>query len=385
MLRAYKFRIYPSRLQEIKMEQVLEICRTLYNNSLAERKSTWETEKRTITYREQQSGLPLLKEKEQELQLVHSQVLQDVLRRLDKAFQNFFRRMKNGEKPGYPRFKAEIRYNSFTYPQFGKGYGLLDGALHISKLGRMRMFRHREIKGGIKTCTISRDVNRWYACFLVELPEPAPVKKQPKNRVGVDVGLESLITLNSGERIEPPRFLKRMENKLAIEQHLLSRKRKGSANRSKQRMKVAKVHRKVREQRKDFNHMLSRFLIENYDSIAFEDLRVRDMMQNGFLAKQIADASWSQLMLFTQYKAEEAGAWVEFVDARNTTQACSRCGAIVHKGLNERIHRCPSCGLVLGRDTNAARNILSRATLGPRGSACRDLQEQVSEAGSPTL
>lgn len=178
----------------------------------------------------------------------------------------------------------------------------------------------------------------------------------------MDVGLESLLTLSNGDKIEPPEFLRKSEKKLVVEQRSLSRKQKGSENRKKQRIKVVKVHRKIREQRGNFKHKTSRMLVSNYDFIAFENLHIQNMMQNHYLAKSIADASWSQLMFFTRYKAEDAGVGVEFVDARNTSQICSGCGQIVQKSLAVRTHNCPFCGLVMDRDLNASKNILTHPT-----------------------
>jgi len=178
----------------------------------------------------------------------------------------------------------------------------------------------------------------------------------------VDVGLKSLLTLNNGDTIDNPRWLRHSEKKLAIEQRKKDRKVKGSCNRHKQNMKVARVHRKIRNQRKDFHHKLSRKLVNSYDLIVYEKLTITNMVKNHHLAKSISDAGCGQLMRFTEYKAEEAGTLVEYVSAYNTTQLCSRCGKLVPKTLATRIHRCPYCGLVLARDYNSAITVLHRST-----------------------
>jgi putative transposase len=218
--------------------------------------------------------------------------------------------------------------------------------------------------GVIKTCTIKRDVDHWYACFTVELPMKQPLPPSDiTTAIGVDVGLTHLLALNNGELIENLRWFRSSEKKLAKEQRKLSRKKKGSHNRDRQRVKVARVHRSIRNQRKDFHHKLSRQLVDRYDLIVYEDLTISNMAKNHHLAKSITDAGWDQLMRFTWYKAEEAGSWVEYVSAYGTTQVCSRCSKIVPKTLATRIHRCPYCGLVLDRDINSATERLDRSVL----------------------
>ena len=367
MRKTFKYRLYPSRKQIERLEQTLNTCRILYNNALAERKQQAEmymlpVERDWIGYHEQAVSLPKQKEDNPFLPQVHSQVLQDTLRRLDKSFKSFFRRVKVGEKPGYPRFKNYWRYNSFTYPQIGFR---LDGKkLLLSKIGTVNIKLHRPMEGTTKTCTLRRDIDRWYACFSVEFPNTHTEKVEVRKAVGVDVGLSSLVTLSTGEKIEPPKFLQKSEEKLAREQRRLSRKKKGSKNRPKQRIRVAKVHRKIRDQRTDFNHKLSRVLVNNYDLIAFEDLRIKNMLKNHHLAKGISDAGWGQLQTFTTYKAEEAGKHTEFVVPHNTSKECSKCGALMNMTLAKRTFRCTSCGFVLDRDHNAAINILKKVGQG---------------------
>ncbi|MFX0096350.1 MAG: RNA-guided endonuclease InsQ/TnpB family protein [Candidatus Hodarchaeota archaeon] len=367
MKRTYKYRLYPSKQQENVLTQWLTTCRLLYNNSLAERMEAWKTMRRTVTYTEQANQLKNAKKSNPNLRSIHSQVLQDVLRRLDKAFKNFFKRMKIGKKAGYPRFKGKNRYDSFTYPQ--SGFTLKKKTLTLSRIDKVNIKLHRPIpsEGIIKTCTIKRDVDRWYACFSVELPEGKPSTTcllREVKQIGIDVGLKSLLTLSSGGIVENPRWFKRTEKKLAKGQRSLSRKRKGSNNREGQRIKVARLHRRVRNQRKDFHHKISRELVKTYDLIVFENLTIKNMVKNPHLAKSIADAAWGQLIRFTQYKAEEAGMRVKYVAPRGTSQVCSGCGSIISKTLAVRVHECPYCELVLDRDVNAAINILGRSSSG---------------------
>jgi len=337
----------------------------LYNNSLAERKDAWQTHQQSISYYEKANQLKAAKKTNLFLKAVHSQVLQDTLRRLDKTFNNFFRRIKKGEKAGYPRFKGKYRYDSFTYPQSGFGLDYQKKKLRLSKIGGINIKLHRPIpsEGVIKTCTIKRDVDHWYACFSVELPAPAPgSQRELKKAIGVDVGLTSLLTLHTGETIANPHWLRTSEKQLAKEQRRQARTQKGSHNRHKQNKKVARVHLKIRHQRKDFHHKLSRKLVDAYDLIVYENLRITNMVKNPYLAKSISDAGWGQLMCFTEYKAEEAGTLVEYVSAYNTTQLCSMCGKLVPKTLATRIHSCPYCGLDVARDHNSAITILHRST-----------------------
>lgn len=367
MKRTYKFRLYPTKQQRMLFTQWLTTCHILYNNALAERKNQWKENNRSVTYLNQATQLPVEKKHNPFLKGVHSQVLQDVLRRVDKTFKNFFRRVKQGGKVGYPRFKGKNRYDSFTYPQSGFAIDYEQKKLVLSKIGRVNIKLHRQIpsEGVIKTCTIKRDVDHWYASISVELPDHATnPKKEISHVVGVDVGLSHLLTLSNGEKVENPRWFRYTEKKLAKAQRTLTKKQKGSKNRVNQRVKVAKLHRKVRNQRKDFHHKISRDLVNYYDLVVFEDLTISNMVKNPHLAKSISDAGWGQLIHFTQYKAAEAGAWVECVNPNGTTQLCSYCGERVPKTLAARIHQCPYCGLTLDRDTNAAVNILKRSSSG---------------------
>ena len=344
------------------MRIVLNTCRHLYNDSLAERKDAYEADKRNVNYCVQANGLTAAKVDNPSLKEVHSQILQDALKRLEKAYQNFFRRVKQGEEPGFPRFKGYDRYDSFTYPQSGWKF-IGKKKLKLAKIGVVKIKMHRPIpaEAKIKTCTIKREADQWYAVFSTELPDASvPTSKLINNPIGVDVGIKELLTLSNGDKVHNPKWLRASEKKLAKEQRRLSRKRKRSANRKKQKLEVQKVHRKITNQRSDFLHKVSSGLVKTYDLLVFEDLKIRNMVKNHFLAKSISDASWSQLISYTTYKAEGAGRIVELVNPRGTSQECSGCGEVVPKTLAVRVHRCPHCGLIMDRDENAAINILNR-------------------------
>lgn len=362
-MRTYKYRLCPTKYQVQLLADTLESCRALYNCALEQRKLAYRQFGVSLNYYSQADELKEIKEYFPEYKQVHSQVLQDVLKRVDKAFQNFFHRLKSGKKPGYPRYKGYGWYDSFTYPQ--SGFSLSDNSkgnqrLKLSKIGNIKVKLHRKIQGTIKTCTIKREVDKWYVCFSCEV-EPKYLPKTNK-AVGIDVGLEKFATLSDGTIIENPRYLRKSEAKLKREQRKLSRNKKGSNSRKKQKIKLAKIHRKIKNQRNDFLHKESNKLVNNYDTIVFEDLRIKNMVKNHKLAKSISDASWSKFIEYTTYKAESAGKQVILVNPRNTSQICSGCGVIVKKSLSVRVHKCPYCGLVLDRDINAAINILRAGT-----------------------
>lgn len=360
---SYKFRIYPSKSQTRKLETTLDICRELYNSALQERRDAWKLNRINITNQDQEKQLPEIKKIREDLNLVYSQVLQDVLKRIDRSFQNFFNRVKRKEKAGFPRFQNKSRYNSFTFKQ--SGFNLKSGKLNLSKIGKVKIKLHRQIIGKVKTLTISRDsCGKWFACFSVETKEEM---LEPTNKViGIDVGVSTFATLSDGVEIDNPRFLKTDEKRLAIAQKRLSKQAKGTKERYKKRKIVAKIHSRIKNRRSNFAHQVSSFLVKNYDVIFFESLNVKAMMKNHCLSKAIGDAAWNQLINFSLYKAENAGRTVKLVNPRNTSQQCSQCGEIVKKDLSVRVHHCLKCGLVLDRDLNAAINIKTRglASLG---------------------
>lgn len=383
MRRTFKYRIYPTRNQERMLLGALSVCRTLYNSCILDRKNRYERTGASLSYNEQAAILKRDKERVEVLRGVHSQVLQDVLRRVDRAFAAFFRRVKAGEAPGYPRFKGMDRYDSITYPQ-ATGFGFTANGLRLSRIGTVKIKLHRPILGTVKTCTIARDSDRWHACFSVEIE---PVKRWvPNEPIGVDMGLLTFATLSNGEIVDNPRWFRKAEECLARRQRVLSRGVKGSSNRKRARLKVARAHRKVRDQRRDFHHKLSKRLVDHYNPIAVENLNIRGMVRNSRLSKSISDAGWGQFLNFLEYKAEEAGTRVEKVDPRRTSIACSVCGHLVPKTLAERTHECPNCGVSMDRDRNAAMNILNRAgtaRMNARGDATPDsviMANQVASA-----
>jgi len=370
----YTFRLYPTRKQAQALQWTLDRCRELYNAALQERRDAYRMAGKSITYYDQANQLPEIKEIREDYQDIHSQVLQDVLRRVKKAFDAFFRRCNNGEEPGYPRFQGKNRYDSFCYPQ--RGYSLTaDHRVCLSKIGSIKVKLHRQIKGMVKTCTIKREGDAWYVVFACEV-EHEPLQESSE-AVGVDLGLLHFATLSDGSTIENPRYYRKAEKRLERLQQALSRKKHGSRRRRKAGKQVAKAHRKVSNQRRDFLHKASRKLVNAYGTLVFEELESANMSKRpkpkqdengkylpngaaakGGLNKSIVDAGWGMFQQFCTYKAENAGRHVLFVDPRHTSQVCSGCGTVKKKELSERWHSC-QCGTELDRDHNAALNILA--------------------------
>lgn len=326
---------------------------------LAQRVMAYKATGKSVSKYDQINEITKIRKEFPEYQTVYSQVLGEVAGRLDKAYQNFFRRVKQGGKPGFPRFKGHNQYDSFCYPQ--AGFTIKDGKLSLSKIGALRIKLHRPIEGQTKTCSVIRKNGKYYACFSCELEAPAPLPATGKV-VGIDVGITDFVITSAGQFFPKNEQYRQAEKHLKYLQRQVSRRKKGSNRRRKAVKLLAVVHERVANQRKDIAHKVSHELISNYDLIAHENLQVKNMVQNKHLAKSISDAGWSTLFQFLHYKAENAGRSVIAVPPAFTSQICSSCGALVPKKLSERWHNCPHCGLSIQRDVNAALNILAIAT-----------------------
>jgi putative transposase len=328
---------------------------------LAYRKNAWENQHRSVSKYETHNLIPSWKVEKQELGDVFSQVLQNVQERVDLALKAFFRRVKSGEEPGYPRFRGKGWYDSFTYPQFG--FKIDEGKLHLSKIGDIKIKLHRQIDGRIKRLTIRRSATgKWFACFSVETDDvPLPPWKDG-SVVGIDVGLESFATLSNGEKIENPRFFRTEEKELTSAQRRLSKAPKGTYERKKALKVVQQIHERIANKRYEFAHQTSRMLVNRFSTVCFEDLNIKGMLHNHSLAKSISDVAWNMLVTITSYKAASAGSRVVLVEPKNTSKMCSRCGILVEKSLSDRIHSCRQCELSMDRDLNAAINILRLGT-----------------------
>jgi len=364
--KTFKFKLKPTREQERLLNRALMLCRYIYNAALGERREAYRMRGNSLTYYQQKAELPGIKEAMPEFSEVHSQVLQDVVLRVDRAFQAFFRRVKAGETPGHPRFHGRDRFNSFTYPQYDNGACLDNGFLVLSKIGRVAVRWSRPLAGTPKTVTISREADGWYVSIsCADVPvEPLPLTGQ---ETGIDLGLASFVTLADGTMIHNPRCYREAERRLKTAQRTVARRKKGSKRRRKAVKLLAKAHQKVRRQRQDFQHKAALHLVREYDTIYHEELQVANMVKNHSLAKSIADAGWSGFLSILNHKAACAGRSVVAVNPAYTSQTCSGCGVIVKKGLSVRWHSCPECGTSLHRDHNAARNI-ERAGQALRGA-----------------
>jgi putative transposase len=357
--KTFKYKLKPTPEQERILERTLILCRHVYNAAIGERREAYQKCGVSITYYQQQAELPGIKAAMPEYSEVNAQVLQDVAQRVDRAFQAFFRRVKNGETPGYPRFHGPSRYHSFTYPQVGEhgGARLDNGFLALSKIGRIVVRWSRLLEGTPKTVTVSRAADGWYACFsCADVPvRPLPPTGQ---QTGIDLGIEAFATLADGTRIFNPGWCASAERALKTAQRRVSRRTKGSHRRRKAVQLLAKAHLKVKRQRQDFHHKKALDLVRAYDTIYHEDLQPANMVKNHHLAKSIQDAGWAHFLSILTFKAAYAGRRVAAVHPAFTSQRCSGCGVIVQKGLSVRWHSCPDCGVSLHRDYNAALNIL---------------------------
>jgi putative transposase len=404
-IKAYKYRIYANNQTTEKLRWVLDRCREVYNAGLQERRDAYEmavkrhpnyydeeTRKQlgrshAVGYYEQKRELVEIKELRTEYQEIASHVLQDVILRLKRAYDDFFRRVQHGEQPGYPRFQGRNRYDSFCYPD-GAGWkldakerpadkkGIVRVYLKLTKIGTVKLHLHRDIEGTIKTLTIKREGEHWYAVFTCDIGKPEPLPTSYED-VGIDLGVTHFAALSTGEFIDHPRYFRKAEKKLAKAQQALARKKRGSHRRRSAVRQIAKCHRKIARQRRDFQHKASRKLINRYQVIVFEGLQTANLtkrpkakqdeetgkyLPNGASAKaglnkSILDAGWSTFTEMTRVKAAWAGRIVVFVNPFMTSQLCSGCGAMVKKDLSERRHSC-RCGTELDRDTNSAKLIL---------------------------
>ena len=356
----YKYRIYPSNGQKSALNETLAICRLVYNSMVHERTVVHERGEKPPTFYTQVPALARWKKDHAELNTVHSQVLQNVGRRVELAFQSFFRRVKAGETPGYPRLKGSGQYDSITYPQSGFKVG--ETSVWLSLQGKQTQIKakiHRAIVGTVKTCTVRRVGSKWFVCFSVEQPDN--FLPPCTETVGLDAGLKTFMALSDGTFIDNPRFFRHDEKALAKAGRKQAKTAKGSNPRKKANKVLSRIHERVRNRRHNFVHQTARRLVNRYGMIAVEKLNVKGMVKNHCLAKSISDASWSQFRSVLTNKAESAGREVVAVNPAYTSQDCHACGYRAKKKLSERWHHCPMCSASLDRDTNAAINILNLA------------------------
>lgn len=404
----YKFRLYPTKAQETTLEHTLDLCRELYNAALQERKDAWRAWERTnkgfsfthlasgvmvveldtinstaskppsLNYYSQANQLSEIKEVRPELNAVYSQVLQDVLKRVQKSFDGFFARVKRGEKAGYPRFQGKGRYDSFCYPQLG--WSLNNKELTLAKIGTLKLKLHREVLGKAKTCTIKREGSAWYVVFSVEYEFEVPTQHDGPV-VGIDLGLEHFVNQSDGVQTDNPRYFRKAERHLAKIQRRYAKLKqlpRKDSKKIKALKAIRKAHAKVKNQRQDYLHKLSTSIAKTYSLIVVEDLQVKNLskrakpkedeanpgqyLPNGASAKSglnksVNDAGWSTFINMLGYKVACTGARLIKVNPSYTSQICPTCGAIKAKELDERWHSC-ECGAEMHRDIAAAQVIV---------------------------
>lgn len=351
-MNTYKFILYPTKTQQLRLEEHIEICRKMYNYFIAESR---------IAYRE---GYKL---KRDELQRIIPELLKSdkgtiYSKTAQMVLWQFYKNLsalsaKKGKK-GRLRFKPKLRYHSINYNQ--SGFRIINGTtLKLSKIGKIKIKIHRKIIGKIKGIIIKKWLDSWYACIITE-PEPTgSCSLFRKKMIGIDLGLNRFVYDSDGNYIDAPKFLRESEKRLKRAQRRMSRKDTCSNNRIRQMFRLGRIHAKIKNRRNDFLHKISHYYVTNYDTIFVENLQIKNMIQNRHLSKSIADASWGDLLSKLEYKAARAGNLFAKNAPYGTSQECSNCGRIVVKALADRTHKC-ICGLEIDRDYNAALNILKR-------------------------
>ena len=360
MRKTFKYRLYPTATQaELLRMQLSEACR-LYNAAVQERRDAYRTHRKSLNYYDQAGQLKEIRDGGG-LELPNYHCAQDVLKRVEKTFKAFFNRIKKGQKPGFPRFKPARRYDSITFPSHGDGNKLLEKHLRVPGVGEIKIKLHRPISGKIKTVSLKREGQQWYACFSVECePKPLPALG---NAIGIDVGLESFAALSNGKYIPNPRWYSKAEAKLRRAQRKVARRKKGSHRRRKAVALLQKVHARIWRLRNEFQHIESFKLIRDFGILVIEQLNVKGLA-GGMLSKAVQDVGWASFFSKMAYKAESAGRTLIKVNPAGTSQTCL-CGATVRKLLSDRVHVCMECGLVAPRDLVSAQVILERARISP--------------------
>jgi putative transposase len=378
-MRAYKFRIYPDAKRQSEIDLQLILSKNLYNKLLERAIEAYLKDKKSKL--NMSSLNKILKEvisENQDYLKIYSQTRQNIFIRLQKSYQNFFRRCKekkSGKKQnvGFPRFKSRDRYYSIVYPQDNGAFSIDKDMLRVSRIGRMKIEQHRQIEGIVKTMTIKREAGKYYAIFTA-IKDITPPRIKDTNPVGIDMGLKTFAVLSDGMKIPKPNFKKDAQKGIAKWQRIVAKKKKGSKNRQKAKLHLQKEYQIATNQQNDYLHKITNELVNSgYTSFAMEKLAIQNMVKNHNLANAISGASWFKFKELLSYKAESAGLKVTEVNARNTSTTCSQCGNTQEMPLSKRTYNCNQCGMKKDRDTNAAINILNRAREGhPRRNASGD-------------
>lgn len=381
MRRAYVFRLRPTARQHVALAACVDAHRELYNAALQERRDGWSHSKARIYYGDQSAQLTEIRAVRPDQAVWSFSSQQATLRRLNKAFDGFFRRVKRGDRPGYPRFKGKHRFDSVEWPRDGDGARWLPETkrVYLQGIGQVKVHLHRQVQGRVKTIQIKRQGRRW---VLVLSCDEVPINPLPATgaQAGIDVGVVTYATLSDGIEVANPRWARQEATRLEAAQQRLQRAKRGSNNRAARREAVAARHRKIANRRKDFHHKQARELVARYDLLAVEDLTISNMVRrakpkpdsdnpgqflpNGARAKSglnrsISDAGWGQFVSILRAKAEDAGrTWIE-VNPRHTSDGCECCGhAAPENRVSQAVFVCQRCGHTAPADAHAARNIL---------------------------
>lgn len=373
MLLNYRYEIFPNEEQDKTLHRWVNLCCQQYNSALLDKQRAFNTSKKNKTKKELSSILTQTKKEHKFLYEVPSQVLQQTLDRLMDAYKRFFKGQNR-----FPKIKKIKDYHSITFTQFGvekrfqpyKGQKVLrlvrhaislgrKGRLLISGLGEIPVSWHRKLAGPVRQATIKRQSGKWFVTFTVET-QANHLSTFLNQITGIDVGIQKFAVLSNGMQIVNPTFLRKTEKRLRKAQQRLSRMEKGSNNWKKQVQKVQKLHAKVANQRKDFLHKLTYHIAKRYRYVSIEDLKIKNMMKNRKMAKSIQDVGWGMFKQLLEYKCVKFGGELIKVSPHFTSIDCSDCGKKVKKSLSVRTHVCPSCGLVMDRDENAAINIMKK-------------------------
>ena len=361
---SYRYKLLPTKAQHAALGRILEDQRQLYNAALEERIGAWKKASRMVTLYEQYRSLTVCRRELPEMRALPAHLQRWTLKQLDFSYSTFFRKLRAGQKAGFPRFRGKERFRSFGFQEF-ETIRIVGRRIRFRGIpGGLKIHFHRPLPNdaSIKACSFRQRDGQWTLILQIEVK--AETTRPLSRAIGVDLGIETLATLSDGTQIPNLRHERRAKRELRRKHRAVARCKRGSKRRVKATRAASRVHWRCSNTKNTYLHQVSAALIASFDLIAFEKLAIENL-RKGRLAEHILSASWARLIKFTQYKAENAGAVVVLVDAAFTSQDCSNCGDRVPKLLGERLHRCSGCGLVLSRDHNAAVNILARAVARP--------------------